>query len=286
LARTWKRSTDGTSLRQPSHHPGRTHRTATPPGDSTMETMERERLKLISSERDVLQLVARGLTNQEIADRLCATTGAVKTLIHQACGKLKARNRIEAVFFAMRRGAISIDEIFTLDELAELLGSLGPDAVEMIAQALRRDLDGEQLPAEGNRALRLEGPRDGTLTRREREALVFVARGLTNQEIADQLCTSVSTIRTFLYQACLKLEANNRAQAFISALRRRAISVDEVFTLDEMVELLDALGPEAMQTVAERLRQKIEEIPAPAQLEGTGAGRGDAFPRSPRARTG
>ena len=133
----------------------------------------------------------------------------------------------------------------------------------MIAQLLRREVDEEDLFAEGEQALHLEEPRDGTLTRREREALVLVARGMTNREIADQLCTSVSTVRTFLYQACLKLEAGNRAQAFISALRRRAINVDEVFTLDELVEFLDTLGPEAMETVAERLRQRLEDGTTP-----------------------
>lgn len=218
---------------------------------------------LTTGEQDVLALVARGLTNQEIADRLGTNTGAVKTSIHQACVKLGARNRIEAVFFAIRRGALEINAVFTLDELAELMGSLGPEAVEMIAQLLRREVDEEDLFAEGEQALHLEEPRDGTLTRREREALVLVARGMTNREIADQLCTSVSTVRTFLYQACLKLEAGNRAQAFISALRRRAINVDEVFTLDELVEFLDTLGPEAMETVAERLRQRLEDGTTP-----------------------
>jgi hypothetical protein len=65
-------------------------------------------------------------------------------------------------------------------------------------------------------------------------------------------------VRTFLYQACHKLGASNRAQAFISAVKRRAINVDEVFSLDEMVELLDSLGPEAMETVAQQLRHKLD----------------------------
>jgi DNA-binding NarL/FixJ family response regulator len=217
------------------------------------------RATLTSAEKDILALVARGLTNQEIADRLRTTTGAVKATIHQACGKLDARNRIEAVFFAIRVGALDIDEIFTLDELAELMGSLGPEAVGMIARLLRHEVDEEDQPADQEQIPPTEEPQDRTLTKREREALVLVARGLTNQEIADQLCTSVSTVRTFLYQACLKLEAGNRAQAFISALQRRAISVDEVWTLDELVELLDVLGPEAMETVAERLRLRLDQ---------------------------
>jgi len=231
------------------------------PNGQTMD--KRQDLTLTKGEQDALVLVARGLTNREIADRLSTTTSAVKTFIHQACNKLKARNRIEAVFFAIRQGLINIDEIFSLDELAELLASLGPDAVSRIAQLLRQKLEPEYLPVSSEKAFDIERTSDSTLTRREKDALILVARGLTNQEIADQLCTSTSTVRTFLYQACHKLEARNRAQAFISAIKRKAINVNEVFSLDEMVEILDSLGPEAMDTVAQKLKQKLEQEPSP-----------------------
>jgi DNA-binding NarL/FixJ family response regulator len=217
---------------------------------------------LTKGERDVLVLVARGLTNREIADQLGITTSAVKTFIYQACNKLKAHNRIEAVFFAIRQGSININEMYSLDELAELLASLGPEAVGKIAQLLREELKKERLPAGSEMNCRVERKQNGVLTKREKEALILVAHGFSNQEIADRLCTSTSTVRTFLYQACHKLEARNRAQAFISAIKRRAINVDEVFSLDEMVELLDSLGPEAMETVAQRLRQKHEHEPS------------------------
>jgi len=219
---------------------------------------------LTKGERDVLLLVARGLSNQEIADRLGTSTSAVKMFIYQTCIKLKTRNRIEAVLFAIKQGIINIDEIYSLDELVELLASLGPEAVETIAQLLRQRFDKERLLSASEQTLHVERTQDNILTKRERDALVLVARGLTNQEIAEQLCTSISTVRTFLYQACIKLEASNRAQAFISALRRRALNVDEVFSLDELVELLDSLGPEAMETVAQQLRQKLEQERLPS----------------------
>lgn len=201
-------------------------------------------------------MVARGLTNQEIADHLGTSASKIKTLLHQACVKLEARNRIEAVLFAMRQRTINVHEIFSLDELMELLSSLGPEPVETIAELLReqqewRPSNSEQTPVSERR-------QDSILTPRERDVLALVARGLTNQEIADQLYTSTSTVRTFLYQACTKLEASSRAQAFISALRRRALNVDEVFSLNEMVELLSCLGPEAMETVSRQLRRELE----------------------------
>jgi DNA-binding NarL/FixJ family response regulator len=213
---------------------------------------------LTKGERDALVLVARGLTNQEIADQLGTSTSAVKTLIHQACSKLKAHNRIEAVLHAIRQRIINVDEIYSSDELVDFFGSLGPETVESIAELLRQTLKKEHLPAVSEQIFHRDRTQDSILTKREREALVLVARGFSNQEIADELCTSVSTVRTFLYQACHKLEASNRAQAFISAVKRKAINVDEAFSLDELVELLDSLGPEAMETVAQQLRQKLD----------------------------
>jgi len=39
-------------------------------------------------------------------------------------------------------------------------------------------------------------------------------------------------------------------------VRRGAANVEDIFSLDEMVELLDFLGPEVMETVAQPLRHK------------------------------
>ncbi|MEE8469927.1 MAG: LuxR C-terminal-related transcriptional regulator [Dehalococcoidia bacterium] len=219
---------------------------------------------LTNRERDVLVFVARGLTNRQIADQLYTSQGKVKSLLHQACVKLEAHNRIEAVFLAMRQKTLSVDEIFSQDELVELLSSLGPDSVEMIARLLRQKLAQERLPSGSDQIMAREKRPDKLLTPRERDVLALVARGLTNQEIADQLYTSTSTVRTFLYQASIKLEASNRAQAFISALRQGAVNVDEVFSLNELVELLASLGPEAMETVARLLRQRLENEAVPS----------------------
>ena len=71
-------------------------------------------------------------------------------------------------------------------------------------------------------------------------------------------------MRTFLYQACAKLEARNRAQAFISAVKQRAINVGEVFSLDELVELLASLGPESVKTIARLLSQNVEQERLPS----------------------
>src|SRR4030042_42322 len=79
---------------------------------------------LTPKERAVLVLVARGLTNQEIAEQIRTSTGKVKTAIYRACARLEATNRIEAVFVAIRRGMLTVHEIFSIDELADNLSFL------------------------------------------------------------------------------------------------------------------------------------------------------------------
>ena len=93
---------------------------------------------LTESERQVLALVARGLLNKEIAGTLCISTSTVKSYLHEACKKLKARNRAQAVILAFIRGYLDIREVFSLDELADLLASLDPEAMEAVAELLKR----------------------------------------------------------------------------------------------------------------------------------------------------
>jgi NarL family two-component system response regulator LiaR len=64
------------------------------------------------------------------------------------------------------------------------------------------------------------------LTAREREVLVLLAKGLSNQEISDQLSISMATVKYHLTNIFSKLGAKNRVEAATIALEHNL--VDEV----------------------------------------------------------
>jgi DNA-binding NarL/FixJ family response regulator len=59
-------------------------------------------VELTPREREVLDLLAEGLRNREIADRLVLSEATVKTHVRHVLEKLRVRNRAEAVAFAVR----------------------------------------------------------------------------------------------------------------------------------------------------------------------------------------
>ena len=221
---------------------------------------------LTREERDVLLLVGphgKHLNNTEIAQRLDVSVSKVKTLIHQACVKLGAHNRIEAVFFAMRRGEISLNEFYSHDELAEILSPLGIDTLIRIAHLIRQQLEHGYLPRKDEQIILTDRRKGGILTNRERDVLVLAGRGLTNIEIADRLYMSIGSVRVFLNRANIKLGAHNRYEANVMALIYREIGLGEIFSLNEIVQLLAPLGAESIEKMAQQQNPKLgqEYIP-------------------------
>jgi DNA-binding NarL/FixJ family response regulator len=61
-------------------------------------------------------------------------------------------------------------------------------------------------------------------TQREREVLALVGRGLSNQEIAEQLVISKATARTHVSRTMIKLGARDRAQLVVVAYQTGLVS--------------------------------------------------------------
>ncbi|MGD0207245.1 MAG: response regulator transcription factor [Verrucomicrobiota bacterium] len=98
LVETIRRVHDGEVFIQPEIA-SRTLRAALhSPGDLIEPLSERE--------REVLVMLAQGIPNKEIADKLHLAEGTIKNHVSNILGKLQAQNRTEAADIARRRGLI------------------------------------------------------------------------------------------------------------------------------------------------------------------------------------
>ncbi|NJK27534.1 MAG: response regulator transcription factor [Coleofasciculaceae cyanobacterium SM2_3_26] len=64
--------------------------------------------QLSEREREVLQRMSQGKTNQEIAEELCISESTVKFHVGHILSKLGVRDRTQAVLFAIKRGVANI----------------------------------------------------------------------------------------------------------------------------------------------------------------------------------
>lgn len=61
---------------------------------------------LTDREREVMALVAAGLSNEEIAERLVVSPATAKTHVSRVMGKLEARDRAQVVVLAYESGLV------------------------------------------------------------------------------------------------------------------------------------------------------------------------------------
>jgi DNA-binding NarL/FixJ family response regulator len=124
-----------------------------------------------------------------------AADDALAAIRNGACGYL-TKNLPVAAWMAAIRAALSGEAPLSRTMTAQLV------------DAFRRQAS----PKEGSE-LALHLPSERRLTRREWEVLGRIAEGVTNREVAGELCLSVETVRTHVSNILAKLDAPNRAAA-------------------------------------------------------------------------
>ncbi len=98
--------------------------------------------------------------------------------------------------------------------------------IEKLTDAVYRVMQGEKIELSEElsgkmAASRQAGKADGgygTLTEREREVLAALARGHSNQQLADLLSVSPKTVHNHLYNIYSKIGAANRSEAIVWAI--------------------------------------------------------------------
>jgi DNA-binding NarL/FixJ family response regulator len=128
----------------------------------------------------------------------------------------------EYVFDALRAGAAGF--LVKHAEPAELVRAVRVVAAgdALLSPSVTRRLIAEftSRPSRGdssNAAL-------AALTEREREAVILVAQGLSNDDIATDWVVSPATVRTHVSRAMMKLDARDRAQLVVIAYQQGLVS--------------------------------------------------------------
>ena len=73
----------------------------------TGERIPRSSIRLTPREVQIINKIAEGLSNKEVADRLCIEVQTVKNHVHNILDKLQLHNRLEAVQYARERNLLN-----------------------------------------------------------------------------------------------------------------------------------------------------------------------------------
>lgn len=129
----------------------------------------------------------------------------------------------EDVFPALKAGAIGyllkhsapVEVLQAIRQAHRGETVLHPTIARMVLQELHRPAQPKQTPT------------TDPLTERELDVLRLLARGMSNQEIADTLVLSEATVRTHVSGILRKLQLASRTQAALYALREGLATLDD-----------------------------------------------------------
>ncbi|MEK5079838.1 response regulator transcription factor [Solibacillus sp. FSL W7-1436] len=120
---------------------------------------------------------------------------------------------------------IDDDKLYPALEAGAVSYILKTSNAKQIADAIRKTMNGETVlePEATTRVMaRMRGTAPALhnhLTDREMEVLLCMARGLANQEIAEELFIALKTVKTHVSNILSKLEVQDRTQAVVYAFQ-------------------------------------------------------------------
>jgi DNA-binding NarL/FixJ family response regulator len=161
-----------------------------------------------------------GLSGIEVARALCGPDAdpPIPVLI------LTTFDLDDYIFGALEAGASGFllkdaDPDVIIDAVRQVAAGNGTLDQALTRRILREFVDRRKLqPVTGSRA-------DGLLTTRERDVLLLLAEGMSNEEIAASLVVEVSTVKSHLARMLPKLGVRSRLQAVVWAYQNRIVDL-------------------------------------------------------------
>lgn len=198
--------------------------------------MVREGLKALLSGEEDIQVVGEASSGEEALDRVRELRPDVLIMDLQmpGMGGLEAIRQVKDMSPGTSIVVLTVDnaEVVLLEAVrAGAAGYVLKDAsAELLVQSIRLIKEGgtllpNDLLVKALRGVSIRAPRNESppeieqLTPREQEVLLLVARGMGNQEIAQNLSLSRVTAKKYVHNILRKLQVSDRTQAALMAVR-------------------------------------------------------------------
>jgi NarL family two-component system response regulator LiaR len=119
------------------------------------------------------------------------------------------------------------DKVYPALEAGAVSYVLKTSNAKQLAKAIRETLDGQTVlePEVTNKMMKrmrqgIDRPLHEDLTDRENEILLLMAKGRSNQNIADELFIALKTVKTHVSNILSKLDVQDRTQAVVYAFQQ------------------------------------------------------------------
>ncbi len=205
----------------------------------------REGTRQILEQEEDLEIVAEAADGEE-AVRLTGNNKPDVAIIDIAMPKvdgIEATKQIKALYpstAVLILSAYDDDQfVFSLVEAGAAGYLLKSIRGRQLIEAVRAVYDGESVlhPAIARKVLNRLAPVSGksqgrklleVLSEREMEVLRLATRGLSNQDIASELCLSLRTVQAHLGHIFNKLQVSSRTEAVVRAIKEGWITLDDI----------------------------------------------------------